>query len=54
MSIELMILLFILSIVLCWGGAEIAKRRDIRIPKVAVVLFHLIYISGLVAAYILL
>jgi hypothetical protein len=54
MSIELMVLLFVVSVILCAVGGEIVKRHEIQVPRVALVIFHLIYISGLVAAYILL
>ncbi|MFW9957877.1 MAG: hypothetical protein ACFFCT_07400 [Candidatus Odinarchaeota archaeon] len=54
MSIDVMILLFVLSIIFCWGGSEMVKRRNIRIPKIPLALFHLVYVIGLVAAYILL
>jgi hypothetical protein len=54
MSIGLMLLLFFLSVILCGVAGDIVKRRDIRVPKMALVAFHVIYITGLVAAYILL
>ena len=54
MSIELMFLLFLLSVILCAVGGALVKRYDIQVPKVALVIFHLIYIAGLVATYILL
>ncbi|MFW9975667.1 MAG: hypothetical protein ACFFDQ_10400 [Candidatus Thorarchaeota archaeon] len=54
MSIQLILILFIASIILCWGGGELVKRRNIKIPKLILVIFHVIYIAGLVASYILL
>ncbi|MHA2025282.1 MAG: hypothetical protein ACW98U_05205 [Candidatus Thorarchaeota archaeon] len=52
MSIEMMVFLFVLSIILCAAGGDIVRRRNIRIPRNAVVLFHLIYIAGLVASFL--
>jgi len=54
MSIELMLLLFVLSVVLCGVGGALVKRWDIQVPRVALVIFHLVYISGLAAAFMLL
>ncbi|MHA1951148.1 MAG: hypothetical protein ACXAAO_02455 [Candidatus Thorarchaeota archaeon] len=54
MSIEMMIILFVLSIIVCTGAQEIVKRRSIQIPKVASVLFHIVFIAGLVASFVLL
>jgi hypothetical protein len=54
MSIELMFLLFLLSVILCAVGGALVKRYEIQVPRVALVIFHLIYMFGLVAAYIVL
>jgi hypothetical protein len=54
MSIGLMLLLFILSVILCGAAGAIVKRREIQVPPLALVTFHVIYITGLVATYILL
>jgi hypothetical protein len=54
MSIGMMFLLFLLSVTLCGVAGAIVKRREIQVPKLALVIFHLIYITGLVAVYILL
>ena len=54
MSIALMFLLFLLSIILCGVVGVIVKRQKMLVPKSALVVFHLIYITGLAAAYILL
>lgn len=54
MSIGLMLLLFIISVILCGVAGEVVKRRETQVPKLALVLFHILYITGLVAAYILL
>ncbi|MFW9805877.1 MAG: hypothetical protein ACFFFK_04050 [Candidatus Thorarchaeota archaeon] len=54
MSIELMILTFLTSVILCAVAGDVVKRKGIRIPRVTLVVFHLIYIIGLVASYILL
>ena len=54
MSIGMMFLLFLLSVILCAVAGAIVKRREIQVPKLVLVIFHLIYITGLVAAYILL
>ena len=53
-SIGLMALLFFLSVILCGVAGAIVKRREIQVPRLALVIFHVIYITGLVAAYILL
>ncbi|MFX1484222.1 MAG: hypothetical protein ACFFCP_13665 [Promethearchaeota archaeon] len=52
MSIELMALLFLLSIILCWVGGEVVRRRNIHIPRIALAIFHLVYIAGLVASFV--
>ena len=52
MSIELMFLLFLISVILCGVGGAVVKRREIQVPKMALIIFHLIYITGLVAVYI--
>jgi len=49
MSIELFLTLFVVSVILCGVAGAIVKRREIQVPSV---IFHLIYITGLVAAYI--
>ena len=54
MSIGLMLLLFFLSVILCGVAGAIVKRREIQVPRLALVIFHVIYITGLVASYILL
>jgi len=54
MSIELMALLFLISVTLCGVAGVIVKRQEIQVPKLVLVSFHLIYITGLVASYILL
>ena len=54
MSIGLMFLLFLISVILCGVGGGVVKRREIQVPKLVLVVFHLLYITGLVAAYILL
>jgi hypothetical protein len=46
--------LFVLSIILCAVGGDIVRRRGIHIPRIAMVAFHLVYITGLVASFILL
>ena len=54
MSIGLMFLLFLISVVLCGVAGAIVKQREIQVPRLALIIFHLIYITGLVATYILL
>ena len=54
MSIGLMLLLFFLSVILCGAGGAIVKRRDIKVPNLVLIAFHVIYITGLVVVYILL
>jgi hypothetical protein len=54
MSIGLMFLLFFLSVILCAVAGAVVKRREIQVPKVVLFIFHLVYITGLVAAYIFL
>jgi len=49
-----MILLFLISVILCGVGGAGVKRLEIQVPKMALVIFHLLYITGLVAAYVLL
>jgi len=47
-------MLFLLSVILCAVGGALVKRFDIQVPKMALVVFHVIFIAGLVTAYILL
>lgn len=54
MSVELMFLLFLLSVILCAICGAVVKRLELKVPKLALVIFHLVYIAGLAAAYILL
>jgi len=54
MSIELMVMLFIISVIVCAVSGDIVRRRGIQVPKMTLVIFHLIFITGLVATYILL
>ncbi|MFW9789115.1 MAG: hypothetical protein ACFFE2_15665 [Candidatus Thorarchaeota archaeon] len=54
MSIVLMFLLFLVSVILCGVAGAIVKRYEIQVPRLALVIFHVIYITGLVAVYILL
>jgi hypothetical protein len=54
MSIGLMFLLFLISVIICGVAGAFVKRRDIQIHKVTLVIFHLVYITGFMAAYILL
>jgi hypothetical protein len=54
MSIGMMFLFFLFSVTLCGVAGSIVKRREIQVPKLALVIFHLIYITGLVTTYILL
>ena len=54
MSIGLMVLLFLVSVILCGVAGATVKRSGIHINRVGLVVFHLVYISGLVASYLLL
>ena len=54
MSIGLMFLLFLLSVIMCGVAGTIVKRHEIQVPKLALVIFHVVYFTGLVAVYIVL
>lgn len=54
MSIGLVVLLFLVSVILCGVSGAAVKRSRVQINRVALVVFHLVYISGLVASYLLL
>jgi hypothetical protein len=54
MSIGSMFLLFLISVILCGIAGEVVKRKELHVSKMALAIFHVIYIGGLVTAYILL
>ncbi|MGY5881275.1 MAG: hypothetical protein RTV31_13560 [Candidatus Thorarchaeota archaeon] len=54
MSIEMMFLLFLISVILCGVGGAVVKRYDIQLSRIAMVIFHAIYITGLVISFLVL
>ncbi|MGY5854225.1 MAG: hypothetical protein RTU92_11710 [Candidatus Thorarchaeota archaeon] len=54
MSIEMILTLFFVSVILCGVAGAIVKRYEIQIPKMILVIFHIIYITGLLATSVFL
>jgi hypothetical protein len=52
MTIEMIFALFVVSVVLCGVAGSLVKRWEVQVPRLALVVFHLIYFTGLVAAFI--
>ena len=50
MDIITIAIVFILSIIACALGGEVVRRKEIQINRIAMLLFHILYGIGLVAA----
>jgi len=54
MDSTLFIIILLASIIACWGGQEFASKKDWIIPKIYLIVGHLIYGVVLLSAYFLL
>ncbi|MFW9907327.1 MAG: hypothetical protein ACFFEF_02020 [Candidatus Thorarchaeota archaeon] len=54
MDISMIGALFLASIITCWLGGELVRRRGIQLTRMTLILIHLVYAVSFVAAIVLL